>query len=514
MKRVFALVLLLLPALAQPVARELKATVVGDGVGWETHAFRIWLVIPEKGRVRLDLFSPGFDPTDYRSALLGKPELGDERYDGGKGELKATFRLYRDGKPLREMAFGVEPHRWVPFFEGEMEAGVYLFESELLGNGKNAFVLRVEAPSFKLSLDPKPQLILDVFTQTTTLRLLPDERGRVWVEPLGVYSEGPLEVAFYDEDGPEELRARVRYEDGSVEERPVSGDRGWTTYTKRPGLALFGFTQPPTARQHSNTVAFRVGACTSLENGVLKAIPPGEARARVVDEEGKPLPVPVEEKDRVFRPLLPEGASLLRVEARGAVFVQEGWAEVGCPGGEVTFVVRLPKPPAPERPPQGEVRFRVAVALPGGDLPAKATLRLGDLEAPVDGERTLALPRGRYPLAVLAEGARVEAPQEVEVLPGKRQEVLVRLLPEVALSLAPKEVYLRVGEEGEVVLTATTPYPGLLPAELSLELPEGLTPLGASRAQGPLTKDRPFQLRVRFLAEKEGTYALSGLLAP
>ena len=33
MKRVFALVLLLLPALAQPVARELKATVVGDGVG-------------------------------------------------------------------------------------------------------------------------------------------------------------------------------------------------------------------------------------------------------------------------------------------------------------------------------------------------------------------------------------------------------------------------------------------------------------------------------------------------
>jgi len=49
MKRVFALVLLLLPALAQPVARELKATVVGDGVGWETHAFRIWLVIPEKG---------------------------------------------------------------------------------------------------------------------------------------------------------------------------------------------------------------------------------------------------------------------------------------------------------------------------------------------------------------------------------------------------------------------------------------------------------------------------------
>ncbi|BAW02915.1 hypothetical conserved protein [Thermus thermophilus] len=514
MKRTLALFLLLLSALAQPVVRELKATVVGDGVGWETHTLEIWLAIPEKGRARLDLFSPGFDPTDYRSALLGKPELGDERYDGGKGELKATFRLYKDGKLLREMAFGVEPHRWAGFFEGEVEAGVYLFQSEFLGNGKNAFVLRVEAPNFGFFLDPRPQLILDVSTQTTTLRLLPDERGWVWVEPFSVYSEGPLEVAFYDEDGPEELRARVRYGDGSVEERPVSGDREWIAYTKRPGLAIFGFTQPPTARQYSNTVAFRVGACTSLENGVLKAVPSGEARARVVDEEGRPLSVPVEAKDRVFRPLLPEGASLLRVEARGAVFAEGDRVRVGCPGGEVAFVVRLPKPPEPERPPQGEVRFRVVVALPGGDLPAKATLRLGDLEAPVDGEKTLALPQGRYPLAVLAEGARVEAPKEVEVLPGKRQEVLVRLLPEVALSLAPEEVYLRVGEEGEVVLTATTPYPGLLPAELSLALPEGLAPLGAPRAQGPLTKDRPFPLKVRFLAEKEGTYALQGLLAP
>ena len=83
MKRVFALVLLLLPALAQPVARELKATVVGDGVGWETHAFRIWLVIPEKGRVRLDLFSPGFDP--------GLPERPS-------GETGARGRALRRGE--------------------------------------------------------------------------------------------------------------------------------------------------------------------------------------------------------------------------------------------------------------------------------------------------------------------------------------------------------------------------------------------------------------------------------
>lgn len=388
------------------------------------------------------------------------------------------------------MAFGVEPHRWVPFFEGEMEAGVYLFESELLGNGKNAFVLRVEAPSFKLSLDPKPQLILDVFTQTTTLRLLPDERGRVWVEPLGVYSEGPLEVAFYDEDGPEELRARVRYEDGSVEERPVSGDRGWTTYTKRPGLALFGFTQPPTARQHSNTVAFRVGACTSLENGVLKAIPPGEARARVVDEEGKPLPVPVEEKDRVFRPLLPEGASLLRVEARGAVFVQEGWAEVGCPGGRSPSWSAFPSLPRPKGPRRERCASGWRWPCPGATSPPRPPSASGTSGPRGRGEDPRPAP-GPLPPGRPRGGGPGGGPQEVEVLPGKRQEVLVRLLPEVALSLAPKEVYLRVGEEGEVVLTATTPYPGLLPAELSLELPEGLTPWGPPGPRGPSPRTAP-----------------------
>ncbi len=258
-----ALLLLALPAWAQPVVREFKATVVGDALGWETHSLALWLVLPQKGEARLELYSPGFDPADYRSALRGKEELGDERYDGGRGELKAVFRLAREGKVLKEMAFGEEPHRWVTLFEGELEPGVYLVESAFYGLGKNAFVLRATAPSFRVFLDPKPQLVLDVSSWTSNLRLLPDERGRVWAEPLTVFSEAPLEIEFYDEDGPGELRARVRYEDGTVEERPVSGDREWIAHTKRPGLAVFGFTQPPRAQQYSNTLAFRVKACTS-----------------------------------------------------------------------------------------------------------------------------------------------------------------------------------------------------------------------------------------------------------
>ncbi|MGC8904600.1 hypothetical protein [Thermus sp.] len=498
-------------ALAQGTVRDFKATAVGDALGWESPGFALWLVLPEKERVELALYSPGLDPEDYRSALRGKEELGDERYDGGRGEVRATFRLLQGGSLLQEMAFGVEPHRWVAFFSGELSPGAYLFESHLSGLAKNAFVLRITASRYQVLLDPKA-VVVDVSTaSSTTIRLLPDQRGRVWVEPLAVYSEEPLDVYFYDEDGPEELRARVRYEGGSVEERQVSGDREWVRYEKKPGLAFFGFAQPPTAKQYSNTVAYRLEACASWESGFLRAVPPGEAKARVVDEAGNPLNLPVEAQGRFFRPLLPPGANLLRVEGRGAVVPREGGAEVGCPGGEAVFVVRLPSPPAPK---EGEVRVRLRLVLPTGEAPGVAQVGLGGEPERVEGEKIFRLPPGRYPLRVTAEGARVEAPKEVEVGPGEAKEVEVRLYPQVDLALSPKEVYLRVGEEAEVALEGSTPYRGLLSGELLLELPEGLEAQTATRATGPLTAGRPLALKVRFQALKEGRYPLLARLAP
>jgi hypothetical protein len=94
-----ALLLLALPAWAQPVVREFKATVVGDALGWETHSLALWLVLPQKGEARLELYSPGFDPTDYRSALRGKEELGDEQ---GCREKRVIAELAMENELLRE----------------------------------------------------------------------------------------------------------------------------------------------------------------------------------------------------------------------------------------------------------------------------------------------------------------------------------------------------------------------------------------------------------------------------
>lgn len=237
---------------------ELKATVVGTGLEWEADRLEVWL-LPQASSGRIALYSPGFDPGDYRRALLGEEELGDERYDRGQGELKAVYELYQGSTLLRRLEVGVEPHRWVELFQGPLEAGsVYRLVARFEGLGKNAFVLRAEG--FAAQLDPKAFLDLRPSAPGLTLRQLPGERGR-FVEALALEVPPalvPFSVRFYDEDGPAELASRVVLPDGRVEEREVSGDRAWAEYRiLLPGLTRFLFTQPPTATQYSNTIAWR-----------------------------------------------------------------------------------------------------------------------------------------------------------------------------------------------------------------------------------------------------------------
>ncbi|MFN4074121.1 MAG: hypothetical protein ACK4G4_12015, partial [Thermus sp.] len=83
----------------------LKTTVVGLDLEWELQGYEVWLV-PRAGTGRIELYSPGLDPEDYRSALRGKEELGDERYDRGLGQIRTLFQLYQGSQLIREMAFG------------------------------------------------------------------------------------------------------------------------------------------------------------------------------------------------------------------------------------------------------------------------------------------------------------------------------------------------------------------------------------------------------------------------
>ncbi|WP_337843841.1 DUF11 domain-containing protein [Thermus sp.] len=497
MRRALALLALVTLALGQTL---IKATVPGPELGWSVRSLEVWL-LPQGKSVKVEVYSPGFDPTDYRSALRGQEELGDERYDGGQGEVEATFHLERRGEVLREARFGVEPHRWVTLWEGPLPQEPHLLLARIRGLGKNAFVYRISGA--RLVLDEIPQL-LDVRTGGPTLRQ-PSQGEGPWVELLRLEAPNPFTVHFYDEDGPEELESRVVYP-GFEETRPVSGDLAWAPYALRQaGLVRFLFRQPATAEQYSNTIAFRAEACLEVLPDRLRAIPPEEAEALAVDPAGTPLSLPIRREGRRFVPDLPPGYRLLRAEGEGAVRISpEGRsAEVGCPGGRVRFVVE---------PPTATLEVEALLLLPERTLPAR--LRLNG--QPLEGSLRLDLPPGRHPLSWEAPGLLPldPLPQTAELGPGEVRRLQLRFRPQVDLTLTPPSQTVRRGEEGKVALQATTLYPGLLPAELALELPPGLTPLGPTRVSGPLGGGRALALEVPFRTEAGGSFQVRGTLAP
>ncbi|MGQ9753318.1 MAG: DUF11 domain-containing protein, partial [Thermaceae bacterium] len=157
------------------------------------------------------------------------------------------------------------------------------------------------------------------------------------------------------------------------------------------------------------------------------------------------------------------------------------------------------------------------ILLPDGrTLPAQVGLRIGEKEAKLEGKARFDLPPGAYPLAWVTTGLEPlePLPQRVELRPGEEKTLLLTFRPLVSLSLEPEVQERRKGEEGRLVLRATTPYPGLLPGELSVDLPEGLRPLGPDRVSGPLGGGRSLVLELPFVGEARGDYALKGRLDP
>lgn len=537
-------VLLCLGSLALGQARtELQGVVPGDQLGWEIQELQASIVVSKPTVLNLQIYSPGFDPNDYRRTLKGQEELGDERYDKGKGEIVAEFVLMRDGRVLTEERFGVEPHRWVLFYRGEVEPGVYLIKSRLLGLGKNAFRYRIQTrvpQAAELIIDPSLQ-IYDV-RQMQVANSLPIAtiRGRDWLEPfvLNVSPEAlPLRVGFYDEDGAQEMEGRVRLPDGRIEARNVSGDRSWAYYDiRQPGQITFGFRQPKTARQYSNTIGFRVDACMEVEREAFRVVAPRPVRASVVDLEGRPLQVLIAlegDKVRIVRlPTLPEGYRLVRLEVEGGEYlvddplrdrrppaaVHQGAtsARFGCAGGAAKYVLeRLAPPPTPPAPPPAHLEIEAVLVLPDGERPFDLPVRVGEQTVALgQGQARVSLKAGLYSLVALQGGARVEGPGSVVLKEGETQKVRFRVYPEVKLTLEARPTTLRVGEETTLVARASTGFTRLLPAELELELPPCLEALEAPRLVAPIAQGREAVLQVRAKALCKAEPVVTANLSP
>ena len=510
----------LLAGLALGQARtDLKGIVPGDQLGWEIQELQASIVVHKPTILNLQIYSPGFDPNDYRSALKGKEELGDERYDKGKGELVAEFVLLRDGQVLAEERFGVEPHRWVLFFRGEVQPGVYLIKSRLLGLGKNAFRYRIQT-----SVPQAAELLIDPTLQIYDVRSASHSkiRGKDWQEPflLDVSPEVlPLRVGFYDEDGAQEMEGRVRLPDGRIESRKVSGDREWAYYDiRQPGQIAFGFRQPKTTRQYSNTIGFRVDACMEVGREALRVVAPRPVSASAVDVEGRPLEVPIAlegDKVRIVRlSTLPEGYRLVRLEVEGGEYLDETSARFGCGGGSARYILeRLASPPVTVLPAQLELE--AVLVLPDGERPIDLPIRVGEQAISLSqGQARVSLEAGTYSLAPVLSGARVEGPGSVVLQEGETQKVRFRVYPEVKLALAASPNTLRVGEETTLVARASTDFTRLLPADLELDLPPCLEALEAPRLVSPIAQGREAVLQVRARALCKAEPLVTATLSP
>jgi uncharacterized repeat protein (TIGR01451 family) len=266
-------------ALAQP-ASGFKGVVVGDALEWEGSELLLTLEVSELAQFKLDIHSPGFDPNDYRSALQGQSELGDERYDKGAGSVQATFQLLGEAGVIVEKKYGVEAHRTDNFATVLLQPGRYTLKSTLAGLAKNAFVYSVSSDpdgAAQLYVEPNQLLVDPQATGTITGMNYTIPRGD-WTTPFSITvpeNPNPVVASIYDGDGAAELLFRLTSPDGATQDMPVSGDKTWLEYSlDQIGDYDFAFRVPESAGQYSNTIGLRVDKRLRIEGTQLRVVRP------------------------------------------------------------------------------------------------------------------------------------------------------------------------------------------------------------------------------------------------
>ncbi|PTA67413.1 DUF11 domain-containing protein [Deinococcus arcticus] len=389
---------------AQEISTSLPLTSVGDRLMWTVGDQNLNLDVPLSGRVRLELYSPRVDQGDYRSDTY----YGDEQYDGGRSDVTTTFTLVdAGGKALLSRTFTPGEHAWETLLDQELPAGRYRLQAVTSGNGKNTFAVRLAGISAAISAE----------------RLSVNVHSRDWVPALNVRVDGEGHVLrLYDGDGPAELEARLRDEQGNTLPLQVSADLSFSDLPlpARAGNYTVELRQPATARQFSNTVGFslsRAGQGVPLgvarvdQTGLLRVtaellLPGGPQPTQLSALVGQtsvtvdgtleqrvpagtyavtPDPVPGAEVSvatpRVTVPRGGSGETRIQVRPQVALSLTADKQEV-CVGDTVTFTARAQTAYA------GDLPLNLSVAAPGLALQGEPTLG-GTLTAARPGELRL-----------------------------------------------------------------------------------------------------------------------------
>ena len=477
--------------------------VPGTGLGWEVEDLRLLVRVEKAGEIEIKLYSPGFDPSDYRSPN----ELGDERYDGGKGRLLARFQLLSGNEVLADRQFGEEPHRWVTLYKGFLAAGEYELVSRFEGLGKNAVIYEVVAHTGRAQLTVAP-------SSMQTYNVVRDGWQTPFVVNIPKYSSG-VRAGVYDGDGPRELSLKANTPEGELRP-PVPGDREWTyVNTEKPGRYAFSFRIPGGAVQHTNTVGFRLFL--------------GEVRVEVVDEAGNPVPGAgyrmSGEYVREVVPVIPEGWVLSGlqisdgelIDGRAVGETQDGRVVFNRPprvvfglgAGSVRFVLSPATAESGEAAPareEGTLALSAQVVCGGWRKATGLSVTVGDRRLTLSPEGVeLSLPPGEYVIAADAvPGAEVVGPKTVSIAAGEVSRVAFEVRPRMRVVFEELPETLRVGETARIVAAVRTDFDGEVPADLTLWTSKNLRIAGPERAAGTVSRRADLRLETEVEALEAG----------
>lgn len=226
------------PTFAQELNTSLPLTTIGQDLMWTVGDQSLKLTVPEAGRVRLELYSPQFDPSDYRSDRY----YGDEAYSDKLPTTTFTLKNAA-GQTVLTRTYGSGRHDWVTLIDQDLPAGEYHIETNTTGNGKNTFAVRLAGVRTELKAD---QLTVNVHSLE-------------WVPAVHVNIDGPDYILrMYDGDGASELEARLVAPNGETHTLKVSGDLEWSDIPLpfEAGRYTIELRQPTHTKQYSNTIGF------------------------------------------------------------------------------------------------------------------------------------------------------------------------------------------------------------------------------------------------------------------
>jgi hypothetical protein len=379
---------------------DLPLVTVGTALGWIPSGDEVEFTLSADAYVKLSIYSPSVDLN----------ELGDELYDGQL--LETTFTLNADGTLINTQSYQFAPSEWVTFYEGSLAASRYMLRSDVVGKGKNVYLLKLETTL--------PDIVLQAETITVNVS------GRDFADAFtfDIRNTNACQLEFYDGDGPSELEAQLVLPTGYVQPIAVSADLETTTqYLPRvKGTYTVQLRLPEGAYQKTNSVRFRVLCAnesqllTHTPSNQVAAPEPKPIEVVVIDTAGNALEIPYTVSEGVNRDVvLAEDAvyTLVEVITEGGEQRSQRTVRFGLEGGKVTYILEKPAP-LPE--PAVEMTPPVLVPLPEPelDVPQKPELILSRM---LDRDALLPCQVERVTLSVRNDGNAAETFTLRETIP-------------------------------------------------------------------------------------------------